>query len=447
MRFCRRKRSKPQAGDAIAETGTSRANSLIRVAATLLIRGAGSGVSVLLTVLVARYLDPSAAAKFFLLFNITTIAAICFRWGLDDVIVRRVASQPAPAEARATSARLQTMAHRRVAIWVAASLAGAVIATLTSIYTTPRVTLLELFTAVAISALISLAACGGRAYQGIGRNNLAAFVLNILVPGAALVGFLLIFLTQPNADANELLAIYGGASLLSYTAVIWLFPVARPRLRIWREIRPDQALVKQDRSAANRLGGVVLSQQALNWGALLMVPVAYGASIYPSFMVNFKVASLISLVMLAVNFTFAPRLARQFSLGELTGVRSLTRLMIVTVLSSSVALAVLVILLRDTVYAFSDVEPRLDVLLMVLTGGQVLFATSAVYSLVLAMCHQESFLLYAQGALTLAGLALFIVLSFVAPIEVACSVFVFTYGALALVLWRRVSRVLASRET
>ena len=415
---------------------------VLKVFNTLALRGLGSGVAVLLTVVVARYLDTDASAKFLLLFNITTIASVCFRWGMDDVILRRVSAAADVSAAREATARLLRMAHIKVALWaLAAGCAAALLAVPAIAGATQGLSWVEFAVAIVVSALIALSASGGRSYQGVGRTNLATVVLNIAIPGATLAVLVVLLFTGREVETLELFGIYGAAALLAYLTVVWFRPIARPDLRPSRQ-RDARRSDRDDRRAASRLGGVVLSQQVLNWGALIVVPIAYGAATYTSFNVSFKIASLVSLVMLAVNFTFASRIASLFARGEVAALRRLVKVMLLTVLVASGVLGAIVLLLRGPIEDFSRVDTGLGVVLVLLVVGQVFFALSAVYSLVLTMTHQERYLLVAQGTLTILGLTTFLALSFTASIEWASTAFVATYAILLPILARRTSTAL-----
>jgi uncharacterized membrane protein YhaH (DUF805 family) len=419
-----------------------RRSNLSKVLNTLVLRGLGSGLAVLLTLLVVRYLAADAAASFLLVFNVTTVAAICFRWGLDDVIVRRVAAELHSETSRRSVSYLMKLAHRRVAIWtVVAGVGVAIIAVTKAAPPASEANAQELFNAVAISALIALTSCAGRVHQGQARTDFAAFILNILVPGLLLLGLLAMVAFHLPVSSLRLQLVYAGVALLTYVGIVWAIPVTRPhRARSPEERQSESARAKLDRRAANKLGGVVLSQQALNWAALLVVPIAYGDELFTSFMVTYKLSLLISLIMLAINFTFASRLAGHYAKAEFRELQRLTKLMVVSVAASSALAAAAVFFTRGFVSSFADVDSS-DTMLTLLVGAQALFAISAVYALVLTMCHDEAFLLKTQGAVVGAGVILFSALSLIASLDVACTAFPVTYLLLALVLGRRVHTV------
>ncbi|MGY4859444.1 hypothetical protein [Cryobacterium sp. AP23] len=360
---------------------------------------------------------------------------------MDEIIVRRIATAHIDRQVQVAS-QLLVLSHRRVTVWVV--VAGLIVAAaaLTPLPSAIGTTWVELVAALVVSAAIALSACGGRVYQGVGRVTFATLVLSILIPGIAFIGLVTLVAFNVPTSALGLFAIYGTGAILSYVTVVWVFPVARPQFRSKDLGRSLDQQGRSDRASANHLGGVVLSQQVLNWGALLIVPTAYGGAIYTSFNVSFKMASLVSLVMLAVNFTFASRLASLYSRGEFSELRRLTRQMILAVAAASLLFGGLLLLLRGPIYGFAQLEMEHDLVLVLLILGQVFFALSAVFSLVLTMSHQERFLLVTQGTVSVLGLAAFAVLSVVGPIEWATGAFILTYGVLTPMLGRRVWHVL-----
>jgi O-antigen/teichoic acid export membrane protein len=417
----------------------------LRVVNILLLRGLGSGLAVLLTVLVTRYLSTKEAAQFLLVFNITTVAAVCFRWGLDDIILRRVASTTDNFERELLTIRLMRLAHKRVFAWSLFAALTFSLATLFRVAEMERLGSLDLTIALCSSSLIALTACAGRVVQAKGRTNLAALVLNILVPGLLLAGLLTLVTVDVAVEATQLTLTYAFVCVVAYLAVVWV-PVSNRPLRGAPAV-PSSAQESSviDRKAANRLGGIVVAQQALNWGALLIIPAAYGDQLFTSFMVTYKVSMLISLVMLAVNFTFSARIVGHFSRGEFIELQNLIRLMLTAVGGTSAATGVLVVVARDWIYSFSNVPIRLDVVLAVLVSSQVFFSLAAVCALVLSMCRDEVFLLKAQGGIALVGILLFAALSFTTSLDVAVGALAATYLALAWILQRRVRRIAGFR--
>ncbi|MAK82980.1 MAG: hypothetical protein CMJ17_14070 [Phenylobacterium sp.] len=409
---------------------------MLSVLGTLVIRAAGSAVTVLFALVVSRYMETGAAAHFFLLFNITVVAAICFRWGLDEVIIRKVASAPT-SERLALAHRLIWLAHRRVIQWTAASLTAAVLllhpnlrALMTALMPA------EIVVAAVASAMVALVACIGRVYQGLGRTSLAAFLLNILIPMMSLIGLLLMVSQRWDIGALDMMLLYASVAIGAYAIVMapyyWMF---RARIAESKSTSIGDALA--ERQAANKLGGVVMAQQILIWGALFCVPFAYGDLAYNGFIVAQKISTLVSLVMLAANFTLAPRFAQLYASRNMSALRTLTRTSAMLILLSSIAIAGLVFMARDIPFNFARISTDMTIVVAILLIGQVFFALSASLSIILSMSLDETFLLYAQGGINVAGVIVFIWASFQGEIELACLAFPGAYLVLAIVLASR----------
>ena len=413
---------------------------LAAVLNTLVLRGAGAGVAVLFTVLVSRYLETRDAARFFLLFNISVIAAVCYRWGLDEVIIRRVASASA-SDVSTLRIRLIVLSHRRVLTWTGFSLI------LSLGLLQPKISLMlygftftEALGLTLASALIALSACAARAYQGEGRTNLATFLLNIVVPLFSLFGLLLLMAGGWRANAERLFLLYTVIAFFVYLSVIANYRTPLTGLAQCAS-NPDAADRRADFRAANKLGGVVLAQQILGWTALLVVPTVYGAEVYKGFMVTQKISTLISLVMLAINFTLSSRFAALHAKKKFNELRKIVKISFFAILGASILASIAIMLLRGHVFAFARIEKNMDATLVVLLFSQVLFSVASLFSVVLSMCRDENFLLISQGAINLIGVIVFFCLSYFFAIEIACASFVLGYLVLSLILGVRVRNI------
>lgn len=413
---------------------------LAAVLNTLVLRGAGAGVAVLFAILVSRYLETRDAARFFLLFNISVIAAVCYRWGLDEVIIRRVASA-STSDISTLRVHLIAFSHRRVLTWTGFSLI------LSLVLLQPKIGLMlygftftEAVGLTIASALIALSACAARAYQGEGRTNLATFLLNIVVPLFSLLGLLLLMAAGWRADAEKLFFLYTVIAFFVYLSVIAAY---RAPLSVLARCAngPDAAGRRADSRAANKLGGVVLAQQILGWTALLVVPTVYGAELYKGFVVAQKISALISLVMLAINFTFSSRFAALHAERKFGELRRIIKISFFAILGASILASIAIMLFREQVFAFARVEENMDATLVVLLFSQVLFSVASLFSVVLSMCRDDNFLLVSQGAINLIGVLVFFGLSYFFAIEIACASFVLGYFALSLILGVRVRNV------
>ncbi|HEL4830405.1 TPA: hypothetical protein UN269_004265 [Stenotrophomonas maltophilia] len=413
---------------------------LLSVIKTLVLRGLGSGVSVLFTVLVSRNLEAPDAALFFLLFNASVIAAVCFRWGIDEVVIRRVAA--APTESRAAVAiGLVIQAHRRVLIWVVVALSlGLVLLLPAAGGYFGGVGYLDFIVMVAASGLIACASAAARVLQGEGRTDAATFYLNICTPALALLGLLFLTLLGNAISARQLLWCYLLAAVVMYIAVVPL----RFGQKVLLGLLPGRSGADadaSDRAAANRLGAVVLAQQALGWSAVVIIPIFYGDSAYAGFVVSQKLATLISLLMLAINFTFSSRFAALHAQGNLQELWKLVRLSSWAILIASAAILAGAWLFMGSILDYARVSTDFGGIVIIMMIGQMAFSMAALYAVVLSMCHQDKFLLRMQIGVTSLFVPLLVAVCATGTLVAASWVFVVAYSALACVLFFNVRRL------
>lgn len=410
---------------------------VLAVLNTLALRGLGSAVAVFFTILIARYFDTSSAAQFFLLLNICTISAVCFRWGLDEVIIRQVAQVHAEVISE-TSCQLVAISHRRVGAWFACSLVALfVLSEFTLVLHSAAISRLECIVALGGAAFVALTACIARTLQGAGRTNIATFVLNIAVPGLSLMG-LLVLVKVKNGSSVDLIVLYFSVAVAVYLAC--LFRLRRLAKGVVLEIF-EFSSGTSFRSAANKLGFVVLAQQVLGWVALLLVPYIYGAEAYKGFVVIQKISTLISLIMLAVNFTYSRKFASLYAAGNLEALRANIKYSLAAILLSGLMITITLVSMRSWIFIYTQVHEDLTALLLVLLSGQLLFSVAALFSVVLSMAHDDSYLLGAQTVINGLGSILFIIFSANLPLVQLSVLMTLTYLVLSLALGKRVWRI------
>ena len=409
----------------------------VSVLNTLVLRGFGSGVAVVFTVLVSRYLDTESAANFFLLLNLSTIAAICFRWGLDEVIIRQVAKLPVE-DMRGEVSKLSVLAHKRVAKWFAVGLFVVIgMGQVGFLKNALSVSLPDIIVALMSAALVALTACVARVLQGNGQTNMATLLLNIIVPGLSLLGFLVLVRLNYRLG-HDLIFLYFLVAALVYCGCIYFFRFSP--LSLASKFREPSSL-GLTAHAANKLGFVVLAQQVLGWVALLVVPYVYGGEVYKSFVVLLKISTLISLIMLAVNFTFSRRFAALYAEREFADIRLLVLYSLTAIVIAAVGFIAVLCFIRGLLFDYAQISSELTALLLVLLIGQLFFSISALFSMVLSMAHDDNYLLIAQALINGIGSLLFVLMSVWMPIEIVSGVMVLSYSALSVVLGMRVFRI------
>lgn len=420
--------------------------TVIKILNVAVFRGAGSALSVFLSILVARYFRPEQASRFFLLLSIITILSVCFRWGLDEVIIRRtaIAASKNPYKVVGEMVRL---GHLRVLkMLLALFIAVPFLLYIDRYMGIYKLTGLEVACIVTSSVFIALSAGVARIMQGLGKTNLASFYLNIITPLVACVWVFASSRLGMDLSVISIALVYVFTAMFSYILVIiW----GQRSHGVSRQI--FQATLsstdRQDLSAANRLGLVVLAQQALNWGVLLLIPAMFDASTYSNFVVTQKISMIISFVMLTVNFTLSSRFAVLYASNDMHSLRRLILISSLAILVVSIAMAAVIILLQDRILKFSRIEGADAVdLLLILVVAQIFNAIAALYAVILSMTKNEHYLMISQVAFNFIGLILFALLAAKYGVKVASFSFAVTYLGLALILYKKIRQIVGVRS-
>ncbi|HIE4562010.1 TPA: lipopolysaccharide biosynthesis protein [Stenotrophomonas maltophilia] len=405
--------------------------NVLAVLRTLIFRGLGSGIAVLFTVLVSRMLPTSEAALFFVLFNTSVIASVCFRWGMDEVVIRRIAAADA-IDRKRIAVSLVVHTHRRVLRWVAIALLLGLLLCVPSIEGHVRLNYFDFCLMVLASGLIACAASAARVMQANGRVDAAIFYLNIFAPALSVVALLLLSVMVSQFSARDLMVCYLLAAAFMYVFVV-ISQYGAAVLRAF-SVEGNAAMNGADIAAANRLGAVVLAQQALGWSAVGIVPAFFGDESYAAFVVSQKLATLISLLMLAINFTFSSKFASLHAQGQLRELWKLVCISVTAILAASIVILMGVWLFMPQILSYARVPEGYAEIVLVMMIGQVAFSVAAIFALVLSMCRMEVFLLRVQMVVAVVSIAVLAVCCASLPLYFAVMVFPLSYGLLASIL-------------
>lgn len=422
-------------------------NNFLKIINVLVFRGFGSGASIFFAVLVARHLNSDDAALIYLLTNIVIVLAVCVRWGMDEVIIRRVAVAAGSEARRVVCGDMLRLGHGRVVrncLWLFAGVPFFFcVDRYFAVYNLrPEHWLFILVT----SFTLALVACYGRVFQGLGKINLAMLLLNILVPGVACIWILGSIVILDEVSVLSIMLEYLLSAVILYVCLlIWTKKKLVGGISSLDSLRTKSG--RNDLRAANRLGTVIFAQQSLLWGSSLLVPALFDSGIYTVFVISQKLSMVISFVMLAVNFTFSSRMALLFDRKDYV---NLSRLVIAAgsfVGVFAVLVAVSVLFFRAEIIDYTNMAyANAGMLLSILVVSQVFNAMSALFSVILSMVHQEKYLMRAQLIGNVLGFALFSMLALRYNITIASCAFVATYLALAIGLLYRIIRILTAHK-
>lgn len=408
---------------------------LKKIIVTLMIRGGGALLSIIVTFLASRSLAVDEASSFFLFITFVTIVSVNLRWGADEAIIR-LASTSEKAHLPMIRSTVDKFANVRLLksclLMVPFLIALAFLNERYELISLkPQDLLLGAITAIATAKFSFYA----RYLHGIGHTEQALIFLSILTPLLFVAGF---HIVTPVSWSTEAAAIYMGASLLcllsAYVVIEKNYPGGGS---------VDEAAFQGLLQASNHLALVVIAQQIFNWGAQVIVPMVAEPAFYNYFTVSQKTSAAIGLLMVSVNFALSPVYARLYHASELKRLLSLIKLSLVAVVAFSVVVSSIFYALSEEILGLAKVryEDGGAVFLMLLIA-QLLNSVSSFLSVILSMVRQEKYLVRVQVVANALGLTAFAVLAGSMSVAEAVVSMCVTYAVLSALLMVKILAVL-----
>ncbi|WP_200240030.1 lipopolysaccharide biosynthesis protein [Thiohalocapsa halophila] len=335
-----------------------------------------------MTVVVSRELGATEAGLFFLGLTIVIVVAAITRLGLDNTLVRFIASYNI-AGTHGEIRRLLVIAL----LWASAAsiLAAIVIAALADpianrLFNKPEFgSVLRTFApGIPLLATFTLFA---KALQGVKRVPQSLVVLNVTLP---LILLALVYLTSP-ALASDAAVLYLAAAATSLAlGLFWwttLAPTGTPSGAIDKKRLIDSCLP---------LLVIVLLNQIITWSSQLLLGAWARPADVALFNAAMRTAMLTSFVLIAVNSIAAPKFAELYSSGELQRLR---RTAVATArMTSGVALfplAVMLLVPGPLLSLFGPEFPDAADALRILAVGQFINVATGSVGFLLSMTGHE----------------------------------------------------------
>ena len=261
-----------------------------------------------MTLILARTLGATQAGLFFLAATIVYILASLTRLGMDNVLVRFIASRRVSEEWGEIKGMMRTAFLWVLLASLAAALPFVVANDSLATYVFGKPELAPVMGAIAIAipltALFSLLAS---ALQGLKRSYQALLVLNVALPGA----MVLLIVTAGPSNAVQAAQLYvmgtGFAFLLGF---LWW----RTHAQHNRRVKPIDKRVLLTSSLP--LLAVVFFEQVVIWSSQLLVGVWGSSSEVAVFNAALRTANLTSFVLIAVSTIAGPKFAEMNRLGQ-----------------------------------------------------------------------------------------------------------------------------------
>jgi O-antigen/teichoic acid export membrane protein len=276
----------------------------------LVLRVLGAALTFAFTLVVSRMFGARGSGMFFLSLTVLTIATVFGRLGMDNALVKFIASFASSGDWAAVHS------VHRVAMQLAflASLAMTAILFLaapwlaTFVFSEPGLTPLLRWMSLAVLPLV-LATLYGQMLRGLKRTWASMLVAAVWIPALAIGGVALL-----GPAAGPVGAVWSYFFAVAATAV--------GSLVLWRRITPTVATISEDfhrrtmLSTSIPLLWVASMSMAMNWIATFVLGISATVADVGVFNAASRVSFLVSFVLVAVDNISAPVFAELFRAGD-----------------------------------------------------------------------------------------------------------------------------------
>lgn len=349
----------------------------------LAVKVLAAGSMFLMNVVVARKLGIDEAGLFFLGFTLVTVLATIGRLGLDNSLIRFIASAAAAGDNGALHG-----VYRKALLWAAVASVALMLAVLASLGLltqvfdqsgfVPVVGVMAL--AIPLVAVYNLYA---QALKGLKMVAQSMATLNVVMPLALLAGLFL-----PLTTALDVAWVYLAACGVALAAGYWWWRGAAPR-----GIEAQPFATKMLRASCLPLWGVAFLEQCVQWSSQLLLGVWGSGEQVALFAAAQRTAMLTSFVLVAVNAIAAPKFAAMHSQNDLEGLRRMALVTVRLMLLAALPILVLILLFPGWLMGLFGEDFRAAApALVVLAIGQFVNIASGSVGFLLSMTGHEKVL-------------------------------------------------------
>ena len=350
-----------------------------------------------MNVVITRTMGASEAGLFFLTFTLVTIAATAGRLGLDQVLVRFVATEKAKGSystlheiySKALTWTLSATLIITCVLWVGADWLNHSLFNLANFTSTFQ----NMLFAVPIIAIYSIHA---QALQGLKRVSHSMLVSSVFVP-IIVLGLIML---APVNYAHQLSFYFIAACVITALvgrlfwtrAAVFSEPQEAEKAaqeRIQKSATPIAALM---RTACIPLWTVALVHLVIQWSSQLILGVWEDAQAIAFFATAQRTAMLTSFVLFAVNTIAAPKFAVMYSAGDMQGLKRMALVSVRLMLAVALPITLFIFMCPEWIMSlFGDEFTSAATALMILATGQFInIATGSVGYLLSMTGHERS---------------------------------------------------------
>lgn len=349
------------------------------------LRGIGAALAFAFNVAIGRLIGAEGAGLYFLALSVAMIGSVVARMGLDNTLLRYVASGASSGDwARAKGVVALGLRNAGIAGLALAAL-GFAFAPILAVHLFDRPDLTSHLRVMSL-AMLAFSAMTLMAEALKGLKHIAASMLasGVLYPAA---GLLLIWpAVQGFGPLGASFAYLGGTTLAAlFGWAMWRRAVATnaaapafPQAELLASSRPLWVMA-------------ILNRGVLQWAPLFLLGVWGTAEETGVFGAATRVAMLVSLLLMAVNTAIAPKFAELYQCGEMEALARLARRFALYVTLAASPLLALLILAGDHVMGLFGPEFRSGgTALAILAAGQAVnVATGSVGYLLMMSGHER----------------------------------------------------------
>jgi O-antigen/teichoic acid export membrane protein len=355
---------------------------MVRAFWAFVVRVLGAGASYAMTVLIVRVLGAAEAGHFYLGMSLVAVLATIGNVGLEYSVLRFAGVQ-AGANRAAVESIVRVALGRAARVLSALAVATALVSLPLgwSGVIAPGVANVFAWVAPAI-VFLGLSLIAGYALQAIQHASMSAVVFSVATPAIMIAGNLKLAV----GAAPEMAVMYVVATATTLVVALALF-----RLVVGRHRSRTQVDATELFSTGRVFWGGIIANQLLMSNGHLIAGLFLSAHDVTIFAVAQRTVTLISFVLVAINFVVAPRYAALNAAGDRASLRRLAGFAAVLSTLASVPLIAIVCFVPTKIMNIFEHGLGGGTVLIILALGQLLTAACGTFGVLLDMTGDERF--------------------------------------------------------
>ncbi len=336
-----------------------------------------------MNVVVTRTIGAAEAGLFFLSFTLITMIATAGRIGLDQAVVRFIASDTS----RGKGAQCRSIYAKAVMWSLVATLVLALLFWCGAEWLNQSVFRLpgfdRVFSIMLVAApFVAMYIIHAQALQGLKKVSKSMLVSSVILPVITLV----LILLNPITNAELLGGYFVLAAVLTLLTGRYFWTQSAPVSKVHTPFSAE--LLK---TTCMPLWVVALVHQVIQWSSQLLLGIWESAESVAFFATAQRTAMLTSFILFAVNTIAAPKFAAMHAKGNMEGVKRMALVSVRIMLVVSVPVTAVILLYPEWLMSiFGDEFRQAGTALMILALGQFINIATGSVGYLLSMTGHET---------------------------------------------------------